>query len=223
MREQVGRQHAAAFLKILFLTEGVSSMGLILTRRQIVCWSASVAIAASGMLFLGHSTAQAGRASSWHDYTQEKRNSLILARGLEDLEEDVGIECKPWVQRVVAEASKGVVKVPSTKDDGLGSSWYDSKDVARADWAFPLLKTGIALSGGYIIQMQWKTARYQKMTGGYWIPHTAILYRVSPKVVPKKMTWLDSNWVGKNTVGLHDVTIKDFEKNAIAYTFYLIL
>lgn len=72
----------------------------------------------------------------WHSVlAQSDRDDLIIARAMEDEDQVLeGVECKLWVQNVVAAASLGTVEVPLTADgsgdpDPNGYRWQTSDDV----------------------------------------------------------------------------------------------
>ncbi len=141
-------------------------------------------------------TAAAAMAATvgWHGLLQSQRNSRILTRANQDLNINVGVECKEWVQRVVNSASGGVVTVPTNRSN---TEWRSSTDCYKyphpfnIEWVQP----------GQIIQMHW---RNQSNPNQY--PHTAIVLRKSNS----GMTWIDSNWFGDRTVRTHTITFSQF-------------
>jgi len=151
------------------------------------------------------------REPTWHDFSQDKRNGLILARGLDDEGEDGGV-CKPWVEEVVSDASKGVVDLPLTTEGGYGCAWERSRDVGT-------YRQSRIPRPGEILQMKWRTVRRNPDTGGYWTPHTAIVYSISSD----EMEWLDSNWLNDLKVRIHSVKWAEFRTKVICYSIYYIL
>jgi hypothetical protein len=130
----------------------------------------------------------------WKNRGQANRNIDILTRAYKDNGKNVGIQCKPWVQKVVSEASRGVVAVPTTTDSATGWKWNSSKYVkslgSDINSAMP----------GDIVQMNIKGK------DGVPGPHTAI---VSARIL-STIWWIDSNYVGTNIVGVHDQTVAKF-------------
>jgi hypothetical protein len=181
-----------------------------MTRRDAFALFGAVIAGIGGTLLLKPEDADAAKKNPpmpWHGYTQSQRNFYILVRGTADLNQFVRVECKPWLQRVVHDASGGIVTVPRTTNNGLGWEWESSQDCVR------YFKTIRYVVQGDIIQMRWKTAKRQppEYGGEYWIPHTAIVRSVSST----GMEWLDSNWYSKtahNVVKSHPVIFKSLPR-----------
>ncbi len=172
------------------------------SRREVLGGFGWLVTGLGSVVLLGPKDAVA--ATPWHRLDQGTRNILIVGRGMQDIGKVVGIVCKKWVQRVVKEASKSVVAVPGTTEDSLGCTWYSSPDV-KSD----IFKTIRRAQFGDIIQIKWRTPNRQPLppisSGDFWTPHTAIISRVTSSGV----TWLDSNYVGINTVGEHIVKFEN--------------
>ncbi len=129
----------------------------------------------------------------WDNLTQSQKDDQIINTANLDNGKNVGIQCKPWVQKVVALASSNHVAVPTTKTNGyewnndpyghvLGRSTM-IENVRRAD----------------IVQMY----VYTKLYSG---PHTAIVVSKDANGI----NWMDSNWIATNTVGIHYMTFAEF-------------
>ncbi len=129
----------------------------------------------------------------WHGLSQNQRNAEILDVALDQVGDDTGLECKPWVQAVVNEASNGTVNVPSNLND---YTWKSSSNVRVMPRPFPIE----TVKPGQIIQMRW-----QNHDGSVY-PHTAIV----KSKTSTKMTWVDCNWRGDETVMTHTVYFSDF-------------
>lgn len=145
----------------------------------------------------------------WRSLSQGARNQAILDRAAKDIGKYVGLNCKKWVQKVVPEASRGVVTIPQTLPYADGSGWY---------WDYSPYVVGMsggirAVQPGWIIQMNW-------LLGEGWTPHTAI-------VVGKTSTGvylIESNWCNPPCykVNLRWVSFTDFDAKAFRYTVYYI-
>jgi hypothetical protein len=138
----------------------------------------------------------------WYNLSQTSRVNYILNRAKADNGKYVGVECKPWVQRVFPSASRNVVDVPPTYPNASGYSWYSSPYFVKAGSITSVLP-------GDVVQMRWN--------GG---PHTFI-------VVSRQSTGLtviDSNFSSKtkpNYVQIHSITFKEFAaKTGGYYTVY---
>lgn len=129
----------------------------------------------------------------WYQLSQSDRVSLVLARAKKDDKRYVGVQCKVWVQRVFPDASRQVVTVPATRDNGEGSSWYSSEFFTVVGD----IKNAVA---GDVVQMRWTNSK--QVTN----PHTFIVIIKQSDGV----TVIDSNWNGDNTVRTHTVKFKDF-------------
>lgn len=143
----------------------------------------------------------------WNSLSQAQRNQLIVSRGLQQLGQVTGQNCKEWVRTVVNNASVGAVLLPSTRPNGW--QWYGNVHVRLvAQNACPA-----NLQSGQIVQM--------RLTSG--LPHTAIIYSCSSW----GMTWLDANWVNYNNpvgqVALHSLSWSQFYAQATNFSFYEII
>ncbi len=135
----------------------------------------------------------------WRSLSQMERNQAILDRSARDINMYVGLNCKQWVQRVVADASRGVVWVPTTYPDAYGWTWNSSKYAVRV---YMDIRT---VQPGWIVQMN----RWGR-NGGI-TPHTAIVVGRSTDGI----YWIESNYAPKfddNTVRLRSETFADFER-----------
>lgn len=135
----------------------------------------------------------------WRGLTQIERNQAILDRAYRDIGIDVKMQCKPWVQRVVPDASRGVATVPATSPDPAGWYWQMNAYAIRYYGNIRYVKPG------WIVQMN------LKKTDGTITPHTAIVVGVSSSGV----NWIDSNFYSKtqpNVVTVHFMTFTDFER-----------
>ncbi len=185
--------------------------------RQLGFGVGVVALGGSAGLLMKPTVAEA--AMPWHGYSQAQRNSMIIARGLQDAGKKVngGIECKPWVQIVVPDASRSVVYVPRTINNGIGYSndqrWEPSPDVVG--WCKPIRN----VVPGETLQMSLRTTTRQARTGGFWTPHTAIMVGVSSS----GMQWVDSNFNEDLTVRSHFVLFSYFTDKVMAYSVYYFL
>ena len=149
-------------------------------------------------------TVKEKRSLDWHSLSQSQKDDEIMNTAFADYGLYVGIQCKPWVQRVVNTATSGHVTVPLTQSNQY--QWYDDQSghiVGRSTLIENVQRADI-------IQM------YLYINGG-WTPHTAIVvYKDS-----SGMMWIDSNWVATNTVGTHYVTYSQFYSWASnRYTVY---
>lgn len=159
------------------------------------------ALAASVVLCLAFVTAAtAAVMTGWHDLTQSQRNRLILNRANQDLNRNVGVECKEWVQDVVYGASNGAVYPPQNRND---YTWQTHRYVYRYPHPFPISW----VEPGQIIQMRWRNRN------GATYPHTAIVLDKTSS----SMTWIDSNWNRDTVVKSHVVTFRDFDRQVGSY------
>ena len=119
-----------------------------------------------------HGTRLKSAESDWNSLTQTQKDDKIINRAYVDNGVYVGLECKPWVSKVVYDATAGYVILPSTLPNYY--EWGSASHVVRR------YLTIRNVDRGDIIQMKFLS------TGG---PHTAI-------VVSKNstgMTWIQSN------------------------------
>ncbi len=208
--------------------ESESYLDTLVGRRQVVTGFGLLALGLGVELVLGPSIVEAAkkpakpppkkkppRPPSWHDFSQEKRNGLILSEAFEDLYNPPRLnpygketECKGWVQKIVERASDGAVKVPLNIDNGYGDAWVGCPDKK--------LYVGRRSSGIYgvqmgdIIQMHYQTAKKQPdPINGYWIPHTTIVSRIIGSGFA--MEWIDCNWLNNDRkVRKHTLTYETF-------------
>jgi hypothetical protein len=132
----------------------------------------------------------------WRGLSQIERNQAILDRAYRDLDRNVGVQCKPWVQWVVSEASRGVATVPLTAPNAYGWYWQPGRYATR-------VYTNIRnVRPGWIVQMNLRFAN------GSVGPHTAIVVGVASSGV----YWVESNYAVPNTVKLRFQSYADFER-----------
>lgn len=127
--------------------------------------------------------------AQWHNWSQGQRNNAIVNRALSQNGNYTGLECKHWVQTVVANASSGAVWLPQNQPNLY--QWYSSTDVS----AVPYSPAIYSAASGSIIQMKWNGT-----------PHTAIVYSTSGS----GMWWIDCNWNGDRRVTMHFVSYNQF-------------
>lgn len=160
-------------------------------------------------------------ASQWKAASQSTRNQMILDRAARDIGRYVGIQCKPWVSKVVSDASSGTATVSPT----VTSPWNTKVD--PYGWALsPSSAYTIGMSTdirnvqpGWIVQMR----LHNPVTHAFTYPHTAIVAGRTTTGV----NFVDSNYVATNTVGTHFMTFADFEaktyeNGAYQYSVYYI-
>lgn len=163
---------------------------------------------ATGILSLVSTTAVAATAMPWRKLTASAKVEAIISRASRDEGQNVGQECKPWVQAVVSDATGGAVKVPSTTDGGSGSAWQEGAGVAGA--CIPVGN----IRRGQIIQMRWRNRN------GTVYPHTAIVLRNTGGT----LTIIDANWKGDRVVRTHSWSVSEFSQAVgNAYSVYTIL
>ena len=143
----------------------------------------------------------------WSSLSQVQRNQAIITRGLQQIGQVTGQQCKEWARTVVLGASQGNVVLPPTRANGW--QWYSNSHVR-------LVAQNVCpanLLPGHIVQLR----------QGNGLPHTAMVYAISQT----GMTWLDANWVNYNnpvgTVALHVVTWTQFYQMTNRYSFYEII
>lgn len=163
----------------------------------------SIALAGLGVLALVCSVATASSlANWWHGLSQSQRNTEILDVALDQVGDYTGMQCKHWVQEVVDEASQGAVYPPTNKNN---YTWNSHSKVRTLPKPFPIN----AVQPGHIIQMQWRN------NNGTVYPHTAIV----KSKTSTKMTWVDCNWYGDETVTTHSVLFTDFYTAVNGYNY----
>ena len=140
----------------------------------------------------------------WSNRTQVQRNAPIVARGLQQLGQVTGQQCKEWVRTVVYSASQNDVLLPPNQSNGW--QWHSHPKVR-------LVAQNVCpanLQPGHIVQL--------RQANG--MSHTAIVRTVSQA----GMTWLDANWVNYNnpagTVASHAISWASFYSLASQYSFY---
>ena len=140
----------------------------------------------------------------WSNRSQVQRNAAIVARGLQQLGQVTGQQCKEWVRTVVYSASQNDVLLPPNQSNGW--QWHSHPKVR-------LVAQNVCpanLQPGHIVQL--------RQANG--MSHTAIVRTVSQA----GMTWLDANWVNYNnpagTVASHAISWASFYSLASQYSFY---
>ena len=157
---------------------------------------------------------EAFTAAQWKALSQTARNGAILDRAGQDLGQNVGLQCKPWVSLVVSSASTGVASTTQTvtsptnmTTNANGWAWYQPSQFIVG------MSTNIRyVQPGWIIQMR----LHDPTTHAFINPHTAIVQAISGSGV----TFVDSNYVGTNTVGTHYMTFSDFEARVLENGVY---
>jgi hypothetical protein len=149
---------------------------------------------------------------SWQSMTQQQRNQAIINAGLNGHSVsgvppialyNIGLECKPWVQWVVSNASNNWVSLPATAPDNY--QWHPGAHVVQMSSTLP------SLQPGWILQLQ------RANNAG---PHTAIVLSASTAGI----YLFDSNWVDwpqiQNEVGIHFMTWPQFNSAFTQYSVY---
>jgi hypothetical protein len=146
--------------------------------------------------------------------TQQQRNQAIITTGLNGHSlsgvppialYNSGLQCKPWVQWVVSNASSGWVSLPATEPNNY--QWNAGAHVVQ------MSSTLASLQPGWILQLQ------RANNAG---PHTAIVLSASTAGI----YFLDSNWVEwpqvQNEVAVHFMTLPQFNSAFTEYSIYQI-
>ncbi len=124
----------------------------------------------------------------WKNLWQVSRNYYIMMRANQDRDKYVALNCKEWARKVVFDASKGVVSLPSTYPNANGWQWYGSSYVQQL--------SGISATlPGDVVQMNLQTG-----------PHTAIVFSNDGTNV----CWMESNWNLDNWVHSRCETVTHF-------------
>jgi len=132
-------------------------------------------------------------------------NIRIWGRAIQDNGRNVGVQCKPWANRVVRDATG--FSLPSTMPYPNDFKFYPGGHVEKIVDGNVIgggtIERGIGL--GNIIQMHINTRDYKG-------PHTAIFYMY----YGNGMYWIDSNWFSRygypNYVFIHYVSWDWFRK-----------
>lgn len=140
-------------------------------------------------------------AGDWHALTQAVRNQAIVNKTYQDDNKDVGLNCKEWVRKVVYDASKGLVSIPSTASNLY--TWLPDNNVSGRSGLIQYARPG------EIVQML--------LSSG--IEHTAIVLAVAPTGV----TFIESNWNNDETVHTRFVTFTKFKSQVRSFSIYNIL
>jgi hypothetical protein len=161
---------------------------------------------------------QSYTAAQWKALSQTSRNQLILDRTAKDIGKVVGIQCKPWVSKVVLEASTNVASVTQTVTSPTDMTTNAEGWALYQPHAYAIgMSSNIRdVQPGWIVQMRLHNSTSHAFTN----PHTAI-------VVGKTSTgvnFVDSNFVNHktapNTVGTHFMSFTDFEAQTLENGVY---
>lgn len=140
----------------------------------------------------------------WNGLAQVSKDATILVRAYKDLGKTTTTNCKQWVQKVVNEATKGVLVVPATANGGDSFYWTQSnnwRSFTASSCYWPQ-----NLKPGMIVQMQSTRCTFPGATSTG--PHTAIVSAADANGV-----WLiESNWCATNTICERYLTTTDFRK-----------
>lgn len=163
-----------------------------------------IVTAVLGFLFSMACHAYGGPYESWGGASQGGRNQQIVNRARQDVGRNVGMECKPWAQNVVRDASRGMSYPPQNAPNGYqwqgggyGSSYYQPSYI-------PYREPIYGAQPGDIVQMMWQNRN------GTSYPHTAIV----TDRYNNGMSWTDANWYGDQSVYTHNVSYDDFRRAA---------
>lgn len=119
-------------------------------------------------------------------------DDLLVAAGFLDLAKNVGLSCKPWINKVISFISGGKLVLPFNNP---GNASWDINPTGR------FLPKSIAIeSAGRADLVQMNMASKNNL------PHTAIIAATTPT----GMVWLHSNWLYPNTVAVDFITYEFF-------------
>lgn len=156
--------------------------------------------------------------------TQQQRNQAIITTGEgvngSNLGKYSGQQCKPWVTSVILTASQNSVQLPATETDGYQWNIIPGDSVVQmSSGSYPFsVSTLQILQPGWILQLEENVSfQNEYKTPG---PHTAIVLSISALGV---ITLLDSNWVATDTIGIHSITLAQFNSYFARYTAYEIM
>lgn len=162
------------------------------------------------------------RIGEWDNLTQLEKNRKILTRAIDDLEFNIKLSCKVWIQHVVRDATDGYmlplndevngdrwIKDEHNRVFGLGAGFNSSTDIRRAD-------------PGAIVQIQWKKGRFSNEHK--YNRHTAIVLYVSDKHI----IFIESNYddtpadVDDAYVRVRATTANEFYSDVESFTVYYV-
>lgn len=129
-----------------------------------------------GLVAPAYADSPVGSTYWWHTMSQSQRNSAIVNRAIQNVNQWSGISCKEWVRKVVYEASGNHVIVPPNSPAPYDYMWQ-SDPTCQVVGMSMLIENVIP---GYIIQM--------RLTSGW--PHTAIVTAKTSTTV----TFTEGNW-----------------------------
>ncbi len=155
--------------------------------------------------------ASAADVQWWRNLSQADRNMIILQRAYRDNGQYVGLNCKMWAQKVVSDASRGVVTLPQTLPTAEG--WYYTYSPYLVG-----MSGGIrSVQPGTIIQMRYKWA-----SGTITVHTMFVTWRSSTA-----FGVIESNVpAGSLTVGTRNnaaLSFSDFERNVQQYSCYYVI
>ena len=144
--------------------------------------------------------------------SQQQRNEAIIHEGEgvnnSNLGTVSGLECKPWVQKIVYAASKNAVWIPATSPNDYQWQIVPGDNVIQVTPTTGPIDP-LSLQPGWILQLQ------RTNNAG---PHTAIVVMATSSGI----VLLDSNYIATNTVGMHLMSWASFNKAFLRYTAYQI-
>jgi hypothetical protein len=146
-------------------------------------------------------------AAQWHGWQQWIRNQAIVDRTYQDLNRNVGLNCKEWVRKVIRDASMGDVVIPQTLPNENGWYWASHRYVVGRSTTINYVRPGD------ILQMNWR------LNSGATTPHTAIVLSVGTT----GFTVVESNWSATNTVGTRYITFSEWRSKVPLWSVYSIL
>ncbi|MFA6308093.1 MAG: hypothetical protein WCS88_02625 [Patescibacteria group bacterium] len=143
----------------------------------------------------------------WSNLGQIGRNQAILDRAYRDINRYVGLNCKDWARKVVYDASKGVVTLPTTLPNASG--WY----FAYSPYLVGMSGGIRSVQPGWIVQINWR------LSDGSITPHTFIVVGRSPYGI----NVIESNWCAYNKVCTRYISFSDFAQKVSRYTCYYVI
>jgi len=156
---------------------------------------------------------------SWSSLSDEERNKEILAKAKTWINKEGG-QCKTWIQVVVDAASDRTSHLPlnyiEAGDMYNKAKWQDSPNVEvvwQGAYHSPAGFPG-SIKPGNIIQFRF-LGNHNNSDDATGL-HTALIKSVDSL----SMTWIDSNWKGKELVRQHVFSISDWSEKIEAWTVY---
>ncbi len=150
--------------------------------------------------FVPLSVSYADGTNTWHSMAQWQRNQAIVDRAYQDLNSNVGVECKEWVRTVIKDASGSnghvpPVNIPPNNPAPYDYYWQNDPygNVSPVSMYIRYVEVG------NVVQM--------RLASG--TPHTAIVVGNNGYSV----TFIDSNWFyisAPTTVKTHSMTYEEF-------------